>query len=84
MLLITFCCHCSLINKEHSTKNAKTKVKMWYGKMTRVPYQLQDWYGICRVCRIAAGANGVSNYTPSLARPRRHLSRAACALGSQL
>ena len=33
-----------------------TKAKMWYGKMPRVPYQLQEWYGICRVCRIGAGA----------------------------
>jgi len=36
--------------------HAKTKAKMWYGKMPRVPYQLQKWYGICRVCCIGAGA----------------------------
>ena len=38
-----------IITKQHRTKNAMTKAKMWYGK-----YQLQKWYGICRVCRIGA------------------------------
>jgi len=33
-----------------------TKAKMRYGKMLYVSYQLQKWYGICRVCRIGAGA----------------------------
>ena len=37
MLLIMFCCHCSLITKQHSTKNAMTKAKMWYGKMPSGP-----------------------------------------------
>jgi len=32
-----------------------TKAKMRYGKMLYVSYQLQKWYGICRVCRIGAG-----------------------------
>jgi len=71
MLSITFCCHCCLITKQHSTRNAKTKAEMWYGKMPCVPYQLQEWYDICRVCRIGAGAIDVSNSTPSAFRVRR-------------
>ena len=61
MLLITFCCHCSLITKQHSTKTAMTKAKMWYGKTPCVPYQLQKWYDICRVCRRGAGDTALSS-----------------------
>ena len=60
MLLMTFCCHCSLITKQHSTKTALTEAKMWHGKMPCVSFQLQESYSMCRLCPIGAGVTGLS------------------------
>jgi len=58
-VVATFCCHCSLITKQHSTKMLWPKLKMWYGKMPLCAVPATKLVHICRVCRIGTSATAV-------------------------